>query len=494
MTAKNIRPYILQKVMTADKINATVQYYFNTQASGNNTNFVSAVVNSLIQSLSGGGAATKMIEGNTTNVGNQLNANAAFANAVQPSTNTGTTPLAYLTVLFFDERFKFIEAVDGGVAQQQVAGAVGSSGASLTLANIKAPKNGYAYAYVSNQSHQDVYFDNLQVSMVAGNIIEENHYYSYGLRIAAISSRKFQNVNEGEVKNNYLMQGAYSEMDDDIGWNDFFLRNYDPQIGRWIQQDPFQEFPNPYTGMGNDPVNNIDPNGGSIFEGVSALGRAAVTTLGGAIVGLAADLLSGGDGWTGAGIGAGVGLAAGLLNSATATSIVIQTTNVAVTVINTSITTHNIGKQFDAFQFTLHEGSAKDLSNRTINEDVSIYGSQSGIEDPTTTTPKFFTFNEQANAFNYMWSHSFKDGMPFKENLAYVTDNGILVLPNYKNGNRTSKLDVLPIKRDKNFQITHVQYKSKWSKIKGTIHTHPNGEWQHVSPEDQGVFMNVMKN
>lgn len=51
-------------------------------------------------------------------------------------------------------------------------------------------------------------------------------------------------------------------MDDDIGWNDFALRNYDAQIGRWVQQDPYQEFASPYTGMSNDPINTIDPSGG----------------------------------------------------------------------------------------------------------------------------------------------------------------------------------------------------------------------------------------
>jgi RHS repeat-associated protein len=69
---------------------------------------------------------------------------------------------------------------------------------------------------------------------------------------------------EGQLKNNYLYQGAFSELDDDIGWHDFMLRNYDAQIGRWVQQDPYQEFASPYSGMGNDPVNYSDESGGSV--------------------------------------------------------------------------------------------------------------------------------------------------------------------------------------------------------------------------------------
>ena len=88
--------------------------------------------------------------------------------------------------------------------------------------------------------------------------------YSYGLKIATLSSKKLGDSYEGSLKNNYLYQGAYSELDEDIGWTDFALRNYDAQVGRWVQQDPFQQFATPYVGMGDDPVNSIDPSGGVV--------------------------------------------------------------------------------------------------------------------------------------------------------------------------------------------------------------------------------------
>lgn len=75
------------------------------------------------------------------------------------------------------------------------------------------------------------------------------------------------------MKNAYLYQGDFSEFDEDIGWNQFDLRAYDPQVGRFVQADPFHQFPSPYTDMGNDPINLIDPSGGwaatGIFEGLS---------------------------------------------------------------------------------------------------------------------------------------------------------------------------------------------------------------------------------
>jgi len=102
-----------------------------------------------------------------------------------------------------------------------------------------------------------------------GRIIEENHYYAFGLKIAAISSKAY-----GAPNNNYGYQGDVSEMDDDLGWNDFELRSYDPQIGRFLQNDPYDQFASGYVGMGNDPVNNIDEDGGlslSFGDGVSTV-------------------------------------------------------------------------------------------------------------------------------------------------------------------------------------------------------------------------------
>lgn len=343
----NIGPNTLQKVMAGDLINATVLYYHGGSAGGNSSNMVNTVLGSLLQAINGGNAASNLVKNNSGNITSLLSSVGGFINAVQPggSNPPNDIPQAFLTVLFFDERFNFIPAADGGVAQQQVASSVGSNGSSLTLANIKAPKNGYAYIYLSNQSNNDVYFDNLLVGVTAGNIIEENHYYSYGLKIATLSSKKLGDSYEGQLKNNYLYQGAYSEMDDDIAWNDFRLRNYDPQIGRWVQMDPFDEFASPYVGMGDDPVNLIDPSGGSIFDGLTKAGLVTVTTVGGAILGTMIDVISGNDGGRGMIIGAGIGLTAGLgsLSKQIALSMGIHTVNVAVTVVNTSINTSYAG-------------------------------------------------------------------------------------------------------------------------------------------------------
>jgi RHS repeat-associated protein len=202
--------------------------------------------------------------------------------------------------LFFDERFNFVQ--EGSAVMQ-----VGDPGTgNLPLPYNKAPKNGYCYVYVSNESDINVYFDNIRVTQEHGAIVEENHYYAYGLKIAGISSRKMPDLNEGEIKNNHQYQGDYSEMDEDIGWNDFDLRSYDPQIGRWMQQDPYDQFASGYIGMGADPVNNVDPSGGFIEQ---VLIGAAIGAVAGALVGSANEDI--GEILKGAAIGALVGAAIG---------------------------------------------------------------------------------------------------------------------------------------------------------------------------------------
>jgi RHS repeat-associated protein len=164
-------------------------------------------------------------------------------------------------VLFFHERFNFVSES----SQSLRVTTADASDASLTLGpNIKAPKNGYAYIYVSNESDEPVYFDNLKVSHERGRIIEEDHYYAFGLKIAGISSKKMPDAHEGTVDNKYLYSDKELFDDGDLGWLDYGFRNYDAQIGRFVEIDPLADkFPmlNGYHYAFNDPIGNIDIDG-----------------------------------------------------------------------------------------------------------------------------------------------------------------------------------------------------------------------------------------
>jgi RHS repeat-associated protein len=78
-------------------------------------------------------------------------------------------------------------------------------------------------------------------------------------------------TNEGKLKNPYQYNGKEMlDEDADLNWLDYGFRNYDPQIGRFVQQYPLKEsyqFLTPYQYGNDDPINNIDLNG---LEGTPA--------------------------------------------------------------------------------------------------------------------------------------------------------------------------------------------------------------------------------
>ena len=65
----------------------------------------------------------------------------------------------------------------------------------------------------------------------------------------------------------YGYQGQ-EKSQNDVNWDNFELRTYNHDLGRWSAPDPYGQFHSPYLAMGNNPVNNIDPNGGYMNNNV----------------------------------------------------------------------------------------------------------------------------------------------------------------------------------------------------------------------------------
>jgi RHS repeat-associated protein len=62
--------------------------------------------------------------------------------------------------------------------------------------------------------------------------------------------------------NKYLYNGKELVDKFDLSWYHYGARYYDPILGRWIEMDPADEHHSPYVYVGDDPIQNIDRDGG----------------------------------------------------------------------------------------------------------------------------------------------------------------------------------------------------------------------------------------
>jgi RHS repeat-associated protein len=269
-TGQKTGPSLLLKVMSGDVLNFAVQSYYNT----NSITTTNSSFTDVLNSLAGGivNTATGGAEGGLSNYtasGSPVYAAvSSFLSTNDPAPPAGY-PKAYLNWVFLDDQFNYVSASSGAIA----AANSGKPAATLnTLAPgspLTMPKNGYLYIWVSNETQGwDVFFDNLSVQYQTGAILEENHYYPFGLSMAGISDKavKNQQYAENKYRFNEGTELQNKEFSDGTGLEEYEtdFRMYDPQIGRFWQVDPIAElFSNisPYSFANNNPVLLNDPLG-----------------------------------------------------------------------------------------------------------------------------------------------------------------------------------------------------------------------------------------
>lgn len=223
-------PNVLLRVIAGDEVAAKTDYYYQQAVSPGNNSAVTTLVNSLLAVFANPAATPAALHGAATAVAGNINIDPGvagfFNNAPANGTPGSNVPRAYLNYIFFDEQFNFVEATSGFL-RVQTAG----DGQALVMNTTKATKNGYIYVYLSNETNENVYFDNFQVTHNRGQLIAEDNYYTYGLKIAGISSKAVSNSLNPEMTN-YGYQGSFREEVEEFGlnYNEFYLRNYDPQI------------------------------------------------------------------------------------------------------------------------------------------------------------------------------------------------------------------------------------------------------------------------
>ncbi|MBO9205245.1 MULTISPECIES: RHS repeat domain-containing protein [Niastella] len=176
------------KVMAGDAINIFGKSYHKMPVAG----YTSSVNGAIVSEIINGFAGTSLISGKGI-TGSQITGQPGFPTSLgqlignQPD-QSSSRPKAGINWIILDEQFKW---VGGGF--DMVGAAVNPDGTfkthdNNTIPTINIPKNGYIYVYCSNESQYDVFFDNLQVIHTKGPLVEETHYYPFGLTMAGISS------------------------------------------------------------------------------------------------------------------------------------------------------------------------------------------------------------------------------------------------------------------------------------------------------------------
>ena len=97
-----------------------------------------------------------------------------------------------------------------------------------------------------------------------GPLLEETHYYPFGLTMAGISSKAAGKLENRFKFNGYEQQGGEFSDDTGLEWYDYKRRFYDNQLGRFFTQDQLADtFPHysPYQFAGNEVPNAIDLDG-----------------------------------------------------------------------------------------------------------------------------------------------------------------------------------------------------------------------------------------
>jgi hypothetical protein len=240
-TGPKIGPGITLKVMAGDQFSIRVSswYRLNGSTPGAPANPLTDVLTSLISgvgSLPGGGhPPTSLLQANSAPLSSNIT---QFLSDTGSAINS-SKPHAFVNWVLFDNQFNYV-AESSGFDQ------VGSDTVlkKHVLMNLPVTKSGYLYIYLSNETQNvDLFFDNLQVTHTRGAMLEEDHYYPFGLTMAGISDKALKDqytenkirFQKQELQSKEFLDGSGLEM------YEFKYRFDDPQTGRFWSIDPLSD-------------------------------------------------------------------------------------------------------------------------------------------------------------------------------------------------------------------------------------------------------------
>jgi len=266
---KRVGPSIVLKVMAWDTISLSVLAWYSGTVQPPATG-VSAIATDLLPLLTSGITAGGGTKGGAIPTGTSgpllSSALTSFLTNNQPY--TPSNPKAFLNWMVVDEEFAGVSSLNHMNALQVPTFNAGDTNKQMVgLNRLVIRRNGWIYVYLSNESSQDVFFDNLVVNLTHGPLVEQKDYYPFGLEIPGLSTKALK---PNYVENRYKFNGI--EYDTAFGLDYYEARfgDYDPQIGRFTQIDPKVENAegwSVYSAILNNPIKNVDPLGDSTIPG-----------------------------------------------------------------------------------------------------------------------------------------------------------------------------------------------------------------------------------
>jgi RHS repeat-associated protein len=287
---KKIGPSLVLKVMAGDTVQINARAFYKSQGPKDNTQKapVEDMLAGLIQAFGGNGiedGSHGAVLSNNSTPFNTIFYNNDYQRLKERNDEAvpASRPKAYLNFVLFDDNFKMVESNSG---VRQVKGEPDEL-QELSVDKMVVEKSGFFYVYSSNESQQDVYFDNLTTGLSAGPLLEETHYYPLGLVMTGISSKAAV-----ALANRHKFGGREQqsqEFSDGSGLEtyDYGSRMYDNQLGRWYTIDGLAEkyvVYSPYHFVANNPIRYkeldgryfVDSKGHRVSVSVNKVGHVSV--------------------------------------------------------------------------------------------------------------------------------------------------------------------------------------------------------------------------
>lgn len=271
---KRIGDAIMIRVMPGDKFSVSAQSYYEEgidSVVGSGQDIVSSLITAFAGGITGGvnsgteNAPITMLWQNAFTDPNLVN---MYSSLTSGNGYDALKPAAFLNYIVYDDQMNIIAEKCKSI---QISGDAGTWSTVASDGDISIDEAGYVMSYISSLARKTVHMDAVSMIFYRGHVLEENHYYPFGLNIETSSSYANE-INNYKFTTKELQRNEFykpSGGQASLGWEDYGARMYDPQIGRWngvddLAEDNYHE--SPYIYGANNPVRNIDIDGKSALD------------------------------------------------------------------------------------------------------------------------------------------------------------------------------------------------------------------------------------